>query len=341
MAEMNASSPRVGRDDAEGVQPAGHVPLFWRLFIPNAAVLLGACIVLLIEPANGRIVALVGGLTVMLTVNLILMRRSFAPLARLTALMREIDPLNPGRRLPVIGPRSEVSDLASAFNEMLDRLETERRESAYKALVAQEDERRRVALELHDEIGQQLTAQVLLLNRMVRNPPTSEELEAVTAAAKQTLEDVRQLARRLRPEVLDTLGLVPAVRNLCDRMADSAELVVRRSLPSALPPIAEDAELVIYRVAQESLTNTVRHAGATEADVRLVVGDGELQLTVADDGVGVPDDAAASSAGGLRWMRERALLIGGRLEVGSRAGGGVEITLHVPVAARNPAVTAR
>jgi two-component system sensor histidine kinase UhpB len=314
-------------------RPPGHVPLFWRLFVPNAVVLLGACIVLVVEPANGRIVALVGGLTVMLTVNLVLMRRSFAPLARLTTLMQEIDPLNPGRRLPVIGPRSEVTDLASAFNDMLDRLETERRESGYKALVAQEEERRRVALELHDEIGQQLTAQVLQLNRMVRNPPTSDELEAAMAAAKQTLEDVRQLARRLRPEVLDTLGLVPAVRNLCDKIAESADLVVRRTLPSALPPMQDDAELVVYRVAQESLTNVARHARATEADVRLGVHDGELELTVADDGPGIAPETAAGSAGGLRWMRERALLIGGRLEVGSGAAGGTQITLHVPIPA--------
>jgi two-component system, NarL family, sensor histidine kinase UhpB len=335
---MNAPISPMQRDAAEArSRPPGHVPLFWRLFIPNAAVLLGACIVLVIEPANGRIVALVGGLAVMLTVNLVLMRRSFTPLARLTTLMKEIDPLNPGRRLPVIGPRSEVTDLTSAFNEMLDRLETERRESAYKALVAEEEERRRVALELHDEIGQQLTAQVLQLDRMARNPPTSEELETATAAAKQTLEDVRQLARRLRPEVLDTLGLVPALRNLCDRIAESAALVVRRSLPSELPPMQDDAELVVYRVAQESLTNTARHARATEGDVRLAVHDRELQLTVADDGIGIAPETAVGSAGGLRWMRERALLIGGRLEVGSRVGGGAQITLHVPIIVEDPA----
>jgi two-component system sensor histidine kinase UhpB len=308
----------------------GHVPLFWRLFVPNAAVLLGACVVLVIEPANGRIIALAGGLFIMLTVNVVLMRRAFAPLRRLTTLMGEIDPLNPGRRLPVLGPRSEVSDLATAFNDMLDRLEKERRESAYKALMAQEAERRRVALELHDEIGQQLTAQMLTLNRMVRNPPTSDELEAATAAAKQTLEDVRQIARRLRPEVLDHLGLVPALRNLCDRIADGTELVVRRSLPAEMPPVGADAELVIYRVAQESLTNAVRHAGADAAEVRLELIGQQLRLTVSDDGVGLPVDAAAASGGGLRWMRERALLIDGHLEVDSGAAGGTEIRLDVP-----------
>jgi two-component system sensor histidine kinase UhpB len=266
----------------------------------------------------------------MLTVNVVLMRRAFAPLRRLTALMGEIDPLNPGRRLPVLGPRSEVSDLATAFNEMLDRLEQERRESAYKALMAQEAERRRVALELHDEIGQQLTAQVLTLNRMVRNPPTSEELEAVTAVAKQTLEDVRQIARRLRPEVLDHLGLVPALRNLCDRIADGTELTVSRSLPTEMPSIGDDTELVIYRVAQESLTNAARHAHAGTAEVRLDVDEQWLHLTVSDDGDGLEPGAATTSVGGLRWMRERAVLIGGHIEVGSGPEGGTVIRLDVP-----------
>ena len=311
---------------------SGHVPLFWRLFIPNAAVLLGACIVLVIEPANGRIVALVGGLAVLLTVNLVLMRRAFAPLARLTALMREIDPLEPGRRIPAIGPRSEVSELSDAFNEMLDRLETERRESGYRALVAQEQERRRVALELHDGIGQQLTALVLDLDRMARKAPPDlrDEIDGTTAAAKDTLEDVRGLARRLRPEVLDQLGLVPAMRNLCDRMASSTGLIIRRSLPSTVPGLSDDAELVIYRVAQESLTNAARHAGANEADVHLDVDGGEVRLTVGDDGIGLAPDKPAASSGGLRWMRERALLIGGRLDVGRAPAGGAEVRLHIP-----------
>src|SRR5690348_642646 len=106
-----------------------YLPLFWRLFVPNAVVLLGAGIVLTIQPANGRVLVLGGGLAVLLTVNLVLMRRAFAPLVRLTALAGDVDPLEPGRRLPADGPESEVTRLTHAINGMLDRLETERRES--------------------------------------------------------------------------------------------------------------------------------------------------------------------------------------------------------------------
>ena len=308
------------------------IPLFWRLFVPNAAVLLGAGIVLMIQPANGRVIALAGGLAVLLTVNLVLMRRAFAPLARLAGLMNTIDPLDPGRRLPVIGPESEVTRLTGAFNGMLDRLETERRESGYRALVAEEAERRRVAGELHDEIGRRLTALLLQIDRLSRRAPPSlhEEFAATVAATKETLEGVRGLARRLRPEVLDQLGLVPALRNLCDRIEEATGLVVRRSLDPDLPKLSADAELVAYRVAQEALTNVVRHAHVEEAHVALTAREGKVELVVHDDGVGVRERTAEDSAGGIRGMRERALLIGARLEVVPAEARGTDVKLHLP-----------
>jgi two-component system, NarL family, sensor histidine kinase UhpB len=309
-----------------------YIPLFWRLFVPNAAVLLAACIVLMVEPANGRVVALIGGLLILLTVNLFLMRRAFAPLSRLAALMHAIDPLAPGRRLPALGPESEVSRLTDAFNEMLDRLETERRESGYRALVAEEAERRRVAAELHDEIGQRLTALVLELDHLAKIAPSelNAELVGTTVETKETLEVVRRVARRLRPEVLDELGLVPALRNLCDRFEGPDGPVVHRTLATALPPLEEDAELVIYRVAQESLTNVIRHARARHVQVTIDRDAEAVCLLVRDDGVGIDTSSAAGSPGGIRGMRERAMLIGARLELEALPAGGTEVRLHVP-----------
>jgi two-component system sensor histidine kinase UhpB len=311
-----------------------YIPLFWRLFVPNAAVLLGAGIVLMIQPANGRVAALTGGLAVMITVNLVLMRRAFAPLARLAGLMNAIDPLEPGRRLPALGPASEVTRLTEAFNRMLDRLETERRESGVRALVAQETERRRVAAELHDEIGQRLTALLLQLDRLSRAAPPElgDEFESTLGATRETLEGVRGLARRLRPEVLDELGLVPALRNLCDRIEESTGLVVRRSLALELPTLSANAELVVYRVAQEALTNVVRHARSEQAHVALASDGSEVELCVHDSGIGVGEHDAENSSGGIRGMRERALLIGARLEVLAGDAGGTEVRLHVPAA---------
>jgi two-component system sensor histidine kinase UhpB len=309
------------------------IPLFWRLFIPNATVLAAACAILIVEPADGRVPALVGGLAVMLTVNLLLMRRAIAPLVRVIRVMEEIDPLEPGRRLPRLPVQSEVSALAESLNRMLERLENERRESGRRALLAGEEERRRVAAELHDEIGQQLTALVLELERLRRSaPPDRVELVTdVTNQAKLTLEDVRGLAHRLRPEVLDELGLVPALRNLCARLGNGSGVHIQPTLPARVPELPPDVELVVYRIAQESPTNLVRHAAAGSATLRLKADAESVDLTVVDDGVGLPQDPDVLQHGGLRGMRERALTVGGRLRIERGRDGGTEVHLHVPL----------
>lgn len=313
------------------VSEGRYVPLFWRLFIPNACVLAAACLILIIEPANGRIPALVGGLTVMLGVNLVLMRRATGPLTRLIDVMRDVDPLRPGQRIASSGSASEVTVLSQSFNEMLDRVETERRESARRELLAQEGERRRVAAELHDEIGQSVTALVLELDRSIGEAPEDRRagLLRSRAVAGELLDEVRRLARSLRPEVLDELGLVPALTNLCDRLSAHTGLEIKRSLSDELPPLGADVQLVVYRVAQESLTNAVRHARARRAHVALGCADGRVELEVTDDGVGI---GAAGPGAGIRGMRERAVLVGGVLTVERAAGGGTSVRLRIPLA---------
>ena len=304
-----------------------HIPLFWRLFLPNALVLAAACVVLIIAPANGRILALAGGLVTMLVINLALMRRAFTPLERLAALMRRVDPLRPGERLPLFGPPSEVTELTTAFNDMLDRLEYERRDSARRALAAQEAERRHLAAELHDELGQTLTALVLQLSRT----STRDEFDQALATAEASLADVRRIARRLRPEALDDLGLVAALTNLCERLSERTGVAVARQLARDLPALNPEEQLVIYRVAQESLTNVVRHAGARRAEVRLACEDDDVVLAVRDDGRGLNGDQPGA---GVRGMRERAVLIGAELSFGTAPGGGTLVRLRVPVEGR-------
>jgi two-component system sensor histidine kinase UhpB len=308
-----------------------YLPLFWLLFIPNACVLAAAFVVLILEPANGRIPALVGGLAVMLAVNLVLMRRAIGPLTRLIVTMRDVDPLQPGHRTIAAGPPSEVTVLSRTFNEMLDRIEKERRESARRELLAQEAERRRVAAELHDEIGQNLTAVALELERAIAQGPQRQE-EALLRSrdvAAQLLEDVRRLARSLRPEVLDQLGLVPALTNLCDRLSTRTGVDIELSRDGDLPELGADVQLVIYRVAQESLTNVVRHAHARKAEVKLAAPDGRVELRVTDDGDGFP--GVPGEGNGIRGMRERAVLVGGRLAVQATPTGGTEVSLGIPL----------
>ncbi|HEU0305279.1 MAG TPA: histidine kinase [Gaiellaceae bacterium] len=311
--------------------------LFWRVFLVNAAIFVAGTLVLALSPATvsfpvelAEAVVLVVGLTAMLLINLLLVRLSFAPLERLASLMGRIDLRQPGRRLDAAGPR-EVQELGRAFNDMLERLERERRESGRRALAAQETERRRVAQELHDEVGQALTAVVLHLKSLAGQAPPElrDELLYALEGARGSLEDVRRVARRLRPEALDDLGLTSALTALTSRFAQQTGISVQRSI-GPLPPLDSEAELVLYRIAQESLTNVARHADACQVALELLAADDCVFLRVVDDGRGLD---GATEGDGIRGMRERAMLAGAELTVGTPRGGGVEVSLRLPVSA--------
>ena len=166
------------------------------------------------------------------------MRRVFGPLERLTALMRRVDPLAPGQRVDLNAPVAEVAELSVAFNDMLDRLERERRDSARRALDAQEEERRRMARELHDEIGQTLTGVVLQLETLERTAPDDlrAPLRSLEASARAAIEEVRELVRRLRPEALDDFGLRSALVSLGSELAEHSGLRVSPHVSTASCP---------------------------------------------------------------------------------------------------------
>jgi two-component system sensor histidine kinase UhpB len=218
------------------------------------------------------------------------------------------------------------------FNTMLERLEAERATSAGRALTAQEDERRRIAQELHDEVGQSLTAVLLELKRVGDHAPEEvrAELREVQETTRNSLDEIRRIARRLRPGVLHELGLTSALRSLATEYSTRG-VSVRARIEPDLPDLAEDAELVVYRIAQEGLTNTARHARAEQVDLTLRRTPGGVELLVRDDGRGLRD---APEGAGIRGMRERALLAGAELTVGSSPAGGTEVRLRLP--ARTP-----
>lgn len=339
----NAEGVRRLRDSFAGFrgrEPLGGTSLLTRIYLGNAAVLVAAVVALAISPitvsdpvALREAGVLVAGLTVLLVVNLTLFRRAFAPLVHFTELMRTVDPLQPGRRIPVHGDDGEVAELALSFNEMLNRLEHERRQSARRSLEAQEAERQRVARELHDEIGQSLTAVVLQLDRLYRAAPDNQREEHAEAreTARETLEEVRQIAQRLRPEALDELGLQTALATLAERVSEHGSVRVVHRLDADLPQLSPAAELVVYRVAQEGLTNVLRHAGASYA-VLTLRGDAEgVTLQVSDDGRGIDGSRPGT---GIQGMRERALLVDAALAVTANSQGGTEVRLEVPCGVR-------
>jgi two-component system sensor histidine kinase UhpB len=312
--------------------------LFWRQFLLSAMVFVVGAVVLAFSPATvstpilaRELIVLALGLTVLLAATALLLRRSLRPLDELTALMRRVDLLRPGERLAVRGG-GDVAHLVHTFNDMLDRLESERSASNARALAAQEGERQRIAQELHDEIGQSLTAVLLGLKRTVDRAPEDlrDELRSVQETIRDSLDEVRQVARRLRPGVLDDLGLLSAISALTTDFTAASEIPVSKRLDPDLPELGRDAELVLYRIAQESLTNISRHADASRVEVALTgVRDG-LVLRITDDGRGLN---GATEGAGIRGMRERALLVGAQLTLGPAPSGGTEVRLTVPIEA--------
>ncbi|GAB2867176.1 histidine kinase [Actinocorallia aurea] len=329
---------RRGADEApRRVRGPGH-PLFWRLFLSNGLVFAAGTLVLALSPATvsapvvwREVPVLLVGLALILALNGYLLRRGLAPLDQLTAVMQRVDLLRGGDRLPE-RPGGDLGHLIDTFNRMLDRLETERTASAGRTLAAQEAERMRIARELHDEIGQSLTVVLLGLKRTVDRAPDelADDLRTVQESVRGSLEEVRRIAHRLRPGVLEDLGLRSALKSLISDFSRTSGLPVTRHLDPRLPEdLGRDVELVLYRVAQESLTNVIRHAGASRVEMSLTLeGDG-IVLSVADDGRG--DEYGDHVEGsGIRGMRERAGLIRARLTVEARPQQGTRVTLTVP-----------
>jgi len=214
------------------------------------------------------------------------------------------------------------------FNQMLERLETERQESGRRALRAQEAERARIARGLHDEVGQVLTGVLLQLDSLGPSSAVEETKQSVRAA----LEDVRRIAQELRPEMLEHLGLVSALTELATTFSRLSAIPIDRRFAAELPPLSAEAELAVYRIAQESLTNVARHADAHQVTIALEPGADSVVLRVADDGDGFSGGAVPEGQGGLRGMRERAVLVGGSLAIEPGRDGGVAIRLEVPAA---------
>jgi two-component system sensor histidine kinase UhpB len=326
--------------------PARTVSVYWRVFAVNVG-LLGVIALLLVvtpvtisAPIKLEQALIIGvGLVVTLAANALLLRRAVAPLEHLARRMETVDLLRRGQRLQVRRD-DEIGRVVSSFNRMLDRLETERQESAGRILAAQEAERTRIARDLHDEVGQVLTGVLLQLNSIAAAAPDRRpEIDEAKQAVRSALDEVRRISSELRPEMLEHLGLVSALTELSTSFQRTSGVRVDRQFDTSLPMLPAETELAVYRIAQESLTNVARHAQASRVTIGLQGGIERLILRVADDGrgfTGVPEEN-----GGLRGMRERAVLVGGALAIKPASGGGVEIRLEVPATVAGQIATAR
>ena len=262
-------------------------------------------------------------------------RGRLRPLEDLVEAMEKVDLSSTRPLLPAsidgVGETEEVERIELAFLRMMRRLEAERRRAGSAALHAQEEERARVARDLHDEVNQSLTGLLLRLEaaREAAPPELEGELAETKALANQAMRELLSLARQLRPTALDDLGLVAAIGGQVERLG-RGEIDARLEVEGDFSDLGDDAQLVVYRVAQEALTNAARHSGARRIEVRLRRSeDGGVLLDVADDGRGFAFDESERGLG-IGGMRERALLVGGELAIESRPGAGTTVRLTVP-----------
>ena len=312
------------------------ISLFWRVFLVNAALLIAGVLVLALTPISVsaeiqliQAIVLAAGVVVVLVANLLLLRPLFAPLERLARRMEELDVLRSVRPLPATSP-GEIGALERTFNRMIARLETERRQAGARALQAREEERHRIARGLHDEVGQTMTGVLFLLKQLGQDAPSRQRaaLEEAQQAVRTNLEEVRRIAQELRPEALDHLGLPSSLNNLARAFARRTSIAVDRQIDSQVEQLDPAVELVLYRVAQESLTNVARHSNATRVLFALSRNGDSVVLQIADNGHGF--QRPHLEGGGLRGIRENALIVGGALAIKPSPKGGVEVRLEVP-----------
>jgi two-component system, NarL family, sensor histidine kinase UhpB len=269
-----------------------------------------------------------------LCVNMVMLKRRFRPLERLIERIERVDPAEPATFEPGHEPFEEIDRLAQSFRALLGRIEDERRRSGRLVLRAQEEERRRVARDLHDEVNQALTAILLRLEALAYDSPPERagEVAELKRLANQAMEELIGLARQLRPAALDDHGLVSAIEAQLKLFGVRSGVRTSMTARGDATSLDSDRQTAVYRIAQEAMTNAGRHAGASEVDIELVVQEsGATELHIWDDGRGFnPSTQSGNSGLGLTGMAERARLVGGELDVRSALGAGTSITLRLP-----------
>jgi len=284
---------------------------------------------------------IISSIALSVLINYILVKLAFRPLDDVTDAMKAIRAGHRGIRVPEVTDDPQIEELSRSLNAMLNSMELQRKRAAASVIKAQEEERKRIARELHDETSQSLTSLIIGL-RMVEevlpedNIEVRQRLDSITDLAHQTLNEVHNMAIRLRPSVLDDLGLSAALRSYAKEFSQNTGIKVDLQLLAMSMRLPPEMETVLYRVIQEALTNVARHAEAENCRVTLRRKDHMIQGIIEDDGKGFdPEQVMLSEEKGrglgLHGMKERIELVGGSLEFESRIKAGSTIFLEVPL----------
>jgi len=329
------------------------VPLFTKLVVVDSAVAVAAVLAgawmarrtvgmsldLFAEPGLALAAAIAAVATI--AINAVIVRLALRPLRILERTADRVAGGDTAARAPVSAfADRDFARVVETFNNVLDAAESNRRrlrEVAARSLHAAEEERKRIALELHDGIAQTLAAMRVRLRLRLAHAGSGsdvavDEIVALSEDLGTAIEEVRRIALGLRPPALDVLGLGPAIESLARSVADSARLRVDVHADVNGGRIGPEAQLAIYRILQEALANVVHHADARTVKVRLVSSNGHAELLVEDDGRGftAAERLAGPGSLGLLGMQERAAYVGGRVEITSTPGAGTRVMAGIP-----------
>lgn len=322
--------------------------LFIKVLVANALIILaGSITAVVVVPRvwQGRTPTLVEeamlmlvGLLLSLGVNYVILRLAFRPLFTLKATLERIRQGDFSARVPAVQGDPDMAGVTETANLMLDRLAEHRQAVAAQILSALEDERKRIARELHDETSQSLTSILVNLQGMETRlqplpPELSDRLRLTREVAARTLDETRRLMFDLRPSVLDDLGLIPALRWFMSQRVQPTGMQVDFQASGVEGRLSEELETALFRILQEAITNVVKHAGARQLHVRLYQEADQIIGVVEDDGRGFSSAQAGLRKGegmGLFGMRERATLVGGDVHIESAPGRGTTVRVITP-----------
>ena len=323
------------------------LPLLYKVLFANSVVILlgatlGTYLATRLNTAGGLpllIAFIASGLIISVVINFALLKLALTPMTRLRETMMQAQAGDLTLQAPVTGHDPDADQLATTFNAMLQALDDLSKSRARHILHAQEEERKRIARELHDETSQALTSLLIslaLLEESVTDPTGSERIRETRTLAHQTLRAVRNMSLDLRPSALDDLGLLPALRWYVKEYQQKCGIEVEFTVSGLKERLPPEVETAFYRMIQESLTNTAKHARAEHVWVTLMEDGLLLRATIRDDGRGF--DASGMMRRhwqerglGLAGMQERAALLDGAVEIESEPGAGTLITVTIPL----------
>jgi len=326
------------------------IPIFYKVLIANSFIIfVGATggtwlATHLNKSAYATPMSLVGfiaaGWLISIALNFVVLQIAFRPLTHLGKVMQRVQAGERSLRAPLTGIDPQADQLASAFNMVLEALDEASRQRASQIINAQEQERQRIARELHDETSQVLTSLLIslaVLEKSIESPEARERIADTRALAHSTLRAIRTLSIDLRPSALDDLGLLPALRWYVKEYQKKCAIEVDFRSSGLKERLPAEMETALYRIVQECLTNTARHSNAKKVSVALRETGDTVNATIKDDGDGFDYDALLKNPGqerglGLAGMQERAVLLGGTLDISTVPGKGTTVKVSIPLA---------